>query len=187
MYSSLSRSACLRQVKVRGVRVCLEEVESLACTAAGLPSGAFAVAYVPGTPDNDVDRFLTFYDKMAQVTTNAPDRGYLVGFFVPKKGRPDDTELARLKHRIAAEITAAQLPALLVPVVAGFPLTSTGKVKGRLLSYACIPSHLSNPEFGDDPTRPLMKQAYLRRQTPQALIRQNYKSDLWIYSVRWKF
>lgn len=105
------RLAPLWQVKVRGVRVSLVEVEFLACRATGLPPGAFAVVYDQGTE-----------------ASRAPDKGRLLAFFVPNGSRESDHELAKHRLQLAAVMTPSQLPAVLIPVVGGFPLTTSGKV-----------------------------------------------------------
>lgn len=121
------------QVKVRGARVSLEEVEILACRATGLPAGAFSAVYHPGRmATNKIPSDGSKHDKVAAaIATNDPDRGRLLGFFV-LKGAPDTTDgFAEMKRQMTTEMTAAQLPAVLLPVVGGFPLTSTGKVRHR--------------------------------------------------------
>lgn len=129
----------LRQVKVRGARVSLEEVEVLACRAAGLPTGSFAVAYDRGTNtfhDNKGDRSNAESVSPA-IASASPDHGRLWGFFepnrahMPKKGYG----LAELRHQLAEMLTPAQLPAVLVPVLGGFPLTTSGKVTHWKLPY----------------------------------------------------
>lgn len=117
------------------MRVSLEEIETLACRAAGLPAGGFAVAYDAGwaTTSDSVGGPPVVDNTITAVATSAPDRGRLVGFFQANDLRKDDRGLALLKRKLALEMTAAQLPALLVPVVGGFPLTTTGKVGWRRL------------------------------------------------------
>ena len=125
------RRAFLCQVKVRGVRVSLEEVEILACRATGLPVGAFSAVYDPGRmATSKVSSDDPKHDGVAAtVATNDPDRGRVLGFFV-LTGAPDATDgFVEMKRQMATEMTAAQLPAALLPVVGGFPLTSTGKVR----------------------------------------------------------
>lgn len=121
---------------MRGVRVSLEEVEILACRATGAPSGGFSVVYDPGRriAASKVSVGGPTHDGVAAaVATNDPDRGRLLGFFVPK-GAPDTTDgLVEMKRQMATEMTAAQLPAVLLPVLGGFPLTATGKVRRRAL------------------------------------------------------
>ncbi|CAM9120330.1 unnamed protein product [Laminaria digitata] len=148
------------EVKVRGVRVSLEEVEILVCRATGLPAGAFSVVYDPGrmitskasgdNPNHD--------GVEAPVATNDPDRGRLLGFFV-LKGAPDATDgFAEMKRQMATEMTAAQLPAILLPVVGGFPLTSTGKIDKKYLlseyrrSAGDVPEDHFPPTKGDTDT-----------------------------------
>ena len=124
-----SRLASLWQVKVRGVRVSLEEVEVLACRAAGLPAGAFAVAFDQGTQDPRYpgEDYATV-DGTAAVITSAPDRGRLVGFFV-QNGNSESFDGSKLRLQLAEQMTRSQLPAVLVPVDGEFPLTTTGKVR----------------------------------------------------------
>jgi len=115
---------------VRGVRVSLEEVEVLACRAAGLPAGAFAVAYDQGTAEEEGDdggESAEAGGAAIAVATSAPDRGRLIGFFVRSavgEGAGGDS----LRGSLAVAMTPAQLPAALIPIDGSFPLTTTGKV-----------------------------------------------------------
>lgn len=123
-------------MKVRGVRVSLEDVEILACRATGLPAGAFSAVYDPGRMATS--KLSSDEPKhggvAAAIATNDPDRGRLLGFFV-LEGAPETTDgFAEMKRQMATEMTAAQLPAVLLPVVGGFPLTSTGKVRQRCVT-----------------------------------------------------
>lgn len=121
-------SSC--QVKVRGVRVSLEEVEVLACRAAGLPTGAFAVAYDQGTETSYTgDR--THVDGTTVSATSTPDRGRLVAFFRPSQ-TSERFDGPKLRLQLAAKMTPSQLPAVVIPVVGEFPLTTAGKVRHRL-------------------------------------------------------
>lgn len=127
------RLARLWQVKVRGVRVSLVEVEFLACKATGLPAGAFAVVYDQGTePSSDTKGNDPNVDDPATATC-APDRGRLWGFFVPNGSRDSVNDLTKLRLQLAEVMTPSQLPAILIPVIEGFPLTTTGKVS----TYGC--------------------------------------------------
>lgn len=129
-----SRLASLRQVKVRGVRVSLEEVEGMACRVAGLPAGAFAVAFDQGkqepsyTGDDDTNG-----DGTTAAATTAPDRGRLIGFLLPNR-TSESFDGPELRLRLAENLTPSQLPAVLVPVDGEFPLTTTGKVTYGLSS-----------------------------------------------------
>lgn len=144
----------LCQVKVRGVRVSLEEVEILACRATGLPAGAFSAVYHPGRmATSKISRDGPKHDMVAAaIATNDPDRGRLLGFFV-LEGAPDTTDgFAEMKHQMTTEMTAAQLPAVLLPVAGEFPLTPTGKVRRRCVGlllrdaahHACLRRGLSD-------------------------------------------
>lgn len=135
------------QVKVRGVRVSLEEVEMLACKAAGFPVGAFSVAFEPGRATIKRNRSSHGDPKtdgtIAAVASCHPDRGRLVGFFVPNEEQKSQDGLVKLKRQLAVEMTAAQLPAVLMPVLGEFPLTPNGKVRwleivAVLLKYTFI-------------------------------------------------
>lgn len=113
---------------MRGVRVSLEEVEMLACKAAGMPTGGFAVAFDPGRAATSISSRKG--SSVGAAATDSPDRGRLIAFFV-QTALPEEqhsTYLVELKRKLAAELTTAQLPAVLVPVVGEFPLTTTGKV-----------------------------------------------------------
>lgn len=112
------------QVKVRGVRVSLDEVERLVCTAAGFPSEAFAAVWDPGLPYDGGESSL-----VASSPTDAPDRGRLIGFVVKEEVDGDDDGLSRLRHNLEGKLSAAQLPTLLVLVTSQLPLTATGKVR----------------------------------------------------------
>lgn len=119
------------QVKVRGGRVSLEEVEVVACRTAGLPAGAFAVAYDQGTEEPSyTGGDNTNVDGTAAAATSAPDRGRLIGFFVAS-GTSESFDEPKLRLQLAAKMTSSQLPAVLVPVDGEFPLTTTGKVRQR--------------------------------------------------------
>lgn len=102
----------------------------LACRAAGLPFGSFAAAYDPGSVNATTigGSDANSEESVASGAARAPDRGRLVGFFVEEGGRESYGGLAELKRKLAREMTAAQLPSILVPIVGGFPLTTTGKV-----------------------------------------------------------
>lgn len=119
---------------MRGVRVSLEEVEVLACRAAGLPVGAFTVAYDQGRAEEeegdgggDASPDAGGATTVA-VATSAPDRGRLIGFFV-RSAVGEGADGDSLRGRLAAAMTPAQLPAALIPVDGSFPLTTTGKVR----------------------------------------------------------
>lgn len=130
------RLALSWQVKVRGVRVSLVEVEFLACKATELPAGAFAVVYDQGTENlSDIKGDNPNVDVAAPATTtSAPDRGRLLGFFIPNETRDSVNDLTKLRLQLAEVMTPSQLPAVLIPVIEGFPLTTTGKV-----SNCCCP------------------------------------------------
>lgn len=140
-----------RQVKIRGVRVSLEGVEVLACRAAGLPVGSITVAYDPGSVGSTTTTRETHPDSdelVASAAARSPDRGRLVGFFVDEGGRESYGGMAEFKRKLAKEMTAAQLPALLVPIVGGFPLTTTGKVSlgvGFVSEDTCIVQKCAQP------------------------------------------
>ncbi|CAN0552217.1 unnamed protein product, partial [Ectocarpus sp. 8 AP-2014] len=57
----------------------------------------------------------------------------LWGFFEPNGVQVNSEGLAKLRLQLAAILTTAQLPAVLVPVVGRFPLTTSGKVDKRAL------------------------------------------------------
>ncbi|CAM9529879.1 unnamed protein product [Scytosiphon promiscuus] len=116
------------EVKVRGARVSLEEVEVLACRAAGLSTGSFAVAFDPGADTFSVSAPPT-------IVSTSPDRGRLWGFFKPDRAQflKKGDALAELRVQLSEMLTPAQLPAVLIPVDGGFPLTTSGKVDRRAL------------------------------------------------------
>lgn len=125
-------------MKVRGVRVSLEEVELLACSAAGLPVGAIAVAYDQGTEEPNCARHDSAkVDGTTAAATSAPDRGRLIGFLASNE-TDESFHGPTLRLQLAEKMTPSQLPAVLVPFDGEFPLTTTGKVSQRscLLSLA---------------------------------------------------
>lgn len=119
-------------MKVRGVRVSLEEVEVVACRAAGLPTGSFAVVFDPVTDAlrDGKGNCLSADSPPAAIASASPDRGRLLGFFESNQAqvRKRGDGLAKLRLQLAEMLTPAQLPAVLVPVVGGFPFTTSGKV-----------------------------------------------------------
>ncbi|CAB1106926.1 unnamed protein product [Ectocarpus sp. CCAP 1310/34] len=121
------------EVKVRGVRVSLEEVEVVACKASGLPVGAFAVAYDLGMDTDGSTGGDSNAVTKAAIATTSPDRGRLWGFFEPNGVEVNNEGLAKMRLQLAAVLTTPQLPAVLVPVVGRFPLTTSGKVDKRAL------------------------------------------------------
>ncbi|CAM9144321.1 unnamed protein product [Ectocarpus fasciculatus] len=121
------------EVKVRGIRVSLEEVEVVACRASGLPVGAFAVVYDLGMDTDGSKGGDSNVVTKAAIATRSPDRGRLWGFFEPNGVQVNDDGLAKLRLQLAAALTTAQLPAVLVPVAGRFPLTTSGKVDKRAL------------------------------------------------------
>ncbi|CAM9510055.1 unnamed protein product, partial [Hapterophycus canaliculatus] len=129
------------EVKVRGARVSLEEVEVVACRTAGLPTGSFAVAFDPGrdTFQDSKGKCSESEGTLPATASTSPDRGRLWGFFDPNRaqGLKQGDGLAKLRLQLAERLTPAQLPAVLVPVEEGFPLTTSGKVdrRGLLRKY----------------------------------------------------
>ncbi|CAM9786417.1 unnamed protein product [Ectocarpus sp. 6 AP-2014] len=121
------------EVKVRGVRVSPEAVEVVACRASGLPVGAFAVVYDHGMDTDGSAGGDSSAVTKAAIATRSPDRGRLWGFFEPNGIQVNNEGLAKLRLQLAAVLTTAQLPAVLVPVVGRFPLTTSGKVDKRAL------------------------------------------------------
>lgn len=107
----------------------------LACRAAGLPAGAFAVVYDPGgaAASGAGSGVSSAEGKATAVASIAPDRGRLLGFFESKEAQENCGKSAEFKRHLALELTAAQLPAVLTPIVGGFPLTRSGKVRWQSL------------------------------------------------------
>ncbi|CAN0488661.1 unnamed protein product, partial [Scytosiphon promiscuus] len=62
--------------------------------------------------------------------STSPDRGRLWGFFKPDRAQllKKGDALAKLRVQLSEMLTPAQLPAVLIPVDGGFPLTTSGKV-----------------------------------------------------------
>lgn len=113
---------------MRGVRVSLEEVEVVACRAWGLPVGAFAVVYDVGMGTDGSKGDDSNAVTKGAIATSSPDRGRLWGFFEPNGLQVNKEGLAKLRLQLAAALTTAQLPAVLIPVDGRFPLTTSGKV-----------------------------------------------------------
>lgn len=148
-------------MKVRGVRVSVEEVEEVACKAAGLPTGSFAVLFdsETGTFRDRKDTTSHVNDESTAIISASPDRGRLLAFFTPKPSEtPEESNgLAKLRHQLAMVLTPTQLPAVLIPVDGEFPLTTNGKVSPLRCPHT-LDRHLvcSKPAAGALSKNPLL-------------------------------